>query len=70
MNDETLEILVAAYQADAPAWRLCLNARERKRQKMNRDRAQTCILKIAAIAPEKTFSPDIPFSSPVRCVLG
>src|SRR5258708_12329863 len=51
---EKFEVLVAAWQVHATAWQLYLHARDNKPAEANRERAQTCILKIAnsfAMAP-------------------
>ena len=49
------EILVAAWQTYATAWQLYQRVKEHKTAETNRERAETCILKIA-----NSFEPDEP----------
>jgi hypothetical protein len=64
------EILVAAWQVYATAWQLYRHVKEHKTAETNRERAETCILKIA-----NSFGPDEPLratflaAAPVRRVL-
>jgi DNA-binding winged helix-turn-helix (wHTH) protein/tetratricopeptide (TPR) repeat protein len=67
---DKFEILVAAWQVYATAWRVFQHLKEHKRAETNRERAETCILKIA-----NSFEPDEPLratflaAAPVRRIL-
>ena len=68
---EKFEILVAAWQSHATALQLYLQLKEDKAAEMNRERAETCILKIA-----NSFEPDEPLratflaAAPIDGILG
>jgi hypothetical protein len=64
MKDEKLEILVAAYQADAPAWRVMTECERTQAAEMNCNRSHAGILKIAAVAPERPFRPTFLSAAP------
>jgi tetratricopeptide (TPR) repeat protein len=65
------EILVAAWQVHATAWLVYQKAKEHKKAKAHRDRAESCILRIA-----HSFDPDEPLrakflaAAPIRRILG
>ena len=67
---DNLETLVAAWQVYATAWQLHRSVKEHKVAEMNRERAETCVLKIA-----NTFAADEPLrtsfltAAPVRRIL-
>jgi hypothetical protein len=67
---DKFEIPVAAWQVYGTAWRLYQRVKERKSAEMNRERAETCILKIA-----NSFEVDEPLrttfltADPVRRIL-
>ena len=68
---DKFEILVAAWQTHATAWQLYQHEREHKTAETNRERAESCIMKIA-----DSFASDEPLRSiflsapPVARVLG
>jgi len=67
---EKFEILVAAWQVYATAWHLYQHLNERKTAGMNRERAETCILKIAnSFAPDEPLRATFLAAPPVRPIL-
>jgi len=65
------EILVAAWQVYATAWQLYQRVKEHKTAETNRERAETCILKIAnSFAPDEPLRTTFLAAAPVRRVLG
>ena len=64
------EILVAAWQVYGTAWQLYERAKEHKTAEMNRERAETCILKIAnSFAPDEPLRATFLAAAPVRRIL-
>jgi hypothetical protein len=64
------EIPLAAWQAYATAWLLYQHVKEHKTAEMNRERAETCILKIAnSFAPDEPLRATFLAAAPVRQVL-
>jgi hypothetical protein len=67
---DKFEILVAAWQVYATAWRLYERVKEHKTAEMNRERAETCILKIAnSFAPDEPLRATFLAAAPVRRIL-
>ena len=67
---DKFEILVAAWQVYATAWQLCERVKERKTAEVNRERAETCILKIAnSFAPDEPLRATFLSAAPVRRIL-
>jgi len=67
---DKFEILVAAWQGYATAWQLYERVKEHKTAEMNRERAETCILKIAnSFAPDEPLRATFLAAAPVRRVL-
>ncbi|HXH66762.1 MAG TPA: AAA family ATPase [Candidatus Limnocylindrales bacterium] len=68
---DKFEILVAAWQGYATAWQLYQRLNEHKTAGMNRQRAETCIFKIAnSFAPDEPLRATFLAAPPVRRVLG
>jgi tetratricopeptide (TPR) repeat protein len=64
------EILVAAWQVYATAWQLYRHVKEHKTAETNRERAETCILKIAnSFAPDEPLRTTFMSAAPVRLIL-
>ncbi len=67
---DKFEILVAAWQVYATAWQLYQRVKEDKTAETNRERAETCILKIAnSFAPDEPLRATFLAAAPVRRVL-
>jgi hypothetical protein len=67
---DKFEILVAAWQVYATAWQLYERVKEHKTAGMNRERAETCILKIAnSFAPDEPLRATFLAAAPVRRIL-
>jgi len=67
---DKFEILVAAWQVYATAWHLYGHAKEHKIAEVNRERAETCILKIAnSFAADEPLRTTFLTAAPVRRVL-
>jgi len=67
---DKFEILVAAWQGYATAWQLYQRLNEHKTAGMNRERAETCIFKIAnSFAPDEPLRATFLAAPPVRRVL-
>jgi DNA-binding winged helix-turn-helix (wHTH) protein len=68
---EKFEVLVAAWQVHATAWRLCLHARDDKPAEANRERAEACILRIAnSFARDEPLRASFLSAPPIARVLG
>jgi hypothetical protein len=68
---DKFEILVAAWQAHATAWQLYRHVKEHKTAEANRERAETCIRKIAnSFAPDEPLRASFLSATPVARVLG
>jgi DNA-binding winged helix-turn-helix (wHTH) protein/tetratricopeptide (TPR) repeat protein len=67
---DEFEILVAAWQVYATAWQVFKHLKEHKRAETNRERAETCILKIAnSFAPDEPLRATFLAAAPVRRIL-
>jgi DNA-binding winged helix-turn-helix (wHTH) protein/tetratricopeptide (TPR) repeat protein len=67
---DKFEILVVAWQVYATAWQLYQRLNEHKTAGMNRERAETCIFKIAnSFAPDEPLRATFLAAPPVRRVL-
>jgi DNA-binding winged helix-turn-helix (wHTH) protein len=67
---DMFEIPVAAWQTHATAWQLYRHAKEHKLAETHRDRAETCILKIAdSFAPDEPLRATFLAAAPVRGIL-
>jgi tetratricopeptide (TPR) repeat protein len=67
---DKFEILVAAWQVYATAWHLYQRVKEHKTAEMNRERAETCILKIAnSFAADEPLRTTFLTADPVRRIL-
>jgi DNA-binding winged helix-turn-helix (wHTH) protein/tetratricopeptide (TPR) repeat protein len=67
---DKFEILVAAWQVYATAWHLHWHAKEHKIAELNRERAETCILKIAnSFAPDESLRATFLAAAPVHRIL-
>jgi hypothetical protein len=67
---DKFEILVAAWQSYATAWQLYQRLNEHKAARMNRERAETYIFKIAnSFAPDEPLRATFLAAAPVRRVL-
>jgi len=67
---DEFEILVAAWQTHATAWRLYIHAKEQQKAEAQRERAESCILKIAnSFAPDEPLRASFLAAGPVRRVL-
>src|SRR6266436_57516 len=67
---DRFEILVAAWQVSATAWQLYQHVREHKTAETNRERAETCIFKIAnSFAADEPLRTTFLTADPVRRVL-
>ena len=67
---DKFEILVAAWQVYATAWHLHEHANEHKIAEANRERAETCIIKIAnSFAPDEPLRTTFLSAAPVRRIL-
>ena len=67
---DKFEILVAAWQVYATAWQLYQRVREHKTAETNRERAETCILKIAnSFAPDEPLRTTFLTAPPFRLIL-
>jgi len=67
---DKFEILVAAWQVYATAWQVFQHLKEHKRAETNRERAETCILKIAnSFAPDEPLRATFLAAAPVRRIL-
>ena len=68
---DKFEILVAAWQTHGTAWQLYREVKEHKTAEANREKAESCILKIAdSFAPEESLRATFLASAPVRRILG
>jgi hypothetical protein len=64
---DKFEILVAAWQTLGTAWQVYERAKETKKAKMYRDRAESCILQIAnSFAPDEPLRAKFLAAAPVR----
>src|SRR5882757_9570926 len=67
---DKFEILVAAWQGYATAWQFYQHVKEHKTAETNRERAETCILKIAnSFAPDEPLRTTFLTAAPVRRIL-
>jgi tetratricopeptide (TPR) repeat protein len=67
---DKFEILVAAWQVYATAWHLYQRVKEHKKAEVNRERAETCILKIAnSFAADEPLRTTFLTADPVRRIL-
>ena len=67
---EEFEVLVAAWQSYATAWRMCLHEKENKTAETNRQRAEACILKIAnSLEPDEPLRATFLAAAPIREIL-
>jgi len=67
---DKFEILVAAWQAHGTAWQLYQQVKEHKTAETNRERAETCILKIAnSFALDEPLRATFLAAAPVRRIL-
>jgi len=67
---DKFEILVAAWQAHGTAWQLYRQVKEHKTAETNRERAETCILKIAnSFALDEPLRATFLAAAPVRRIL-
>jgi len=67
---DKFEILVAAWQVYATAWQLYRHVKEHKVAEANRERAETCILKIAnSFASDEPLRATFLAAAPVRRIL-
>jgi tetratricopeptide (TPR) repeat protein len=67
---DKFEILVAAWQVYATAWQVLDHLKEHKTAETNRERAETCILKIAnSFAPDEPLRATFLAAAPVRRIL-
>ncbi|MGC1903181.1 MAG: AAA family ATPase [Candidatus Acidiferrum sp.] len=67
---DKFEILVAAWQVYATAWQVFQHLKEHKTAETNRERAETCILKIAnSFAPDEPLRATFLAAAPVRRIL-
>jgi DNA-binding winged helix-turn-helix (wHTH) protein/tetratricopeptide (TPR) repeat protein len=67
---DKFEILVAAWQVYGTAWQLYLRVKEPKMAETNRERAETCILKIAnSFAADEPLRTTFLSATPVRLIL-
>jgi tetratricopeptide (TPR) repeat protein len=68
---DKFEILVAAWQVYGTAWQLYQRVKEHEMAETNRQRAETCILKIAnSFAPDEPLRATFLAATPVRRILG
>jgi tetratricopeptide (TPR) repeat protein len=68
---DNFEILVAAWQVYGTAWQLYQRVKEHETAETNRQRAETCILKIAnSFAPDEPLRATFLTAAPVRRILG
>ena len=67
---DKFEILIAAWQVYGTAWRLHQRVKEHKTAETNRQRAETCILKIAnSFAADEPLRTTLLSATPVRLIL-
>jgi DNA-binding winged helix-turn-helix (wHTH) protein/tetratricopeptide (TPR) repeat protein len=67
---DEFEILVAAWQTHATAWHLNMHAKEQQKAEAQRERAESCILKIAnSFAPDEPLRTSFLAAGPIRRVL-
>ena len=67
---DKFEILFAAWQVYGTAWQFYQQVKERKTAQMNRERAETCIRKIAnSFAPDEPLRATFLAAAPVRRIL-